>query len=376
MVMEVTHKELKSLIETYYKNKIAFFCWGRFGIGKSRVVRDMAEQIAKQKKKELVVWNEITKEEKLNIYGTKIKNSFIFMDIRLSEFDASDIKGLPQLEQKLNDWLEWKMPFFAKVLEHSESDGILIFDEINLSTPLVMSSCYKIIYDRIINEGKISDNWLILGAGNVSEDRAYTSEVAPPLRDRGGEVELKIPSVEDWTDWSIKNKIDSRIIGFLNSKSSNLWKVNYEDNQKFTTPRAWERVSSLTKGVQDYSKLKLISSSAIGEGTALEFVAFCKIQEKLKVEEIIKNPKLLERKGLKVDEKYFVVTAVADKYRDKKAKFEKIIEITKVLDRMGDVEFVALMWRMCCAYNPTEFKKDFLAKLDDKIASKYSKYII
>ena len=113
-----------------------------------------------------------------------------------------------------------------------------------------------------------------------------------PLKDRGGEVELSVPSVEDWTkDFAIPNKIDGRIIGYLNFKPSSLRKVDFEDNQKFVTPRGWERVNQLIKDVKGYSNLNLICKSAIGEGIAHEFISFCKIQEKMKLEEVIKNPK-------------------------------------------------------------------------------------
>ena len=66
------------------------------------------------------------------------------------------------------------------------------------------------------------------------------------------QVELKIPTAEDWiTDFAIPQKFDSRIIGFLSFKGGNLHKVDYEDNQKFVTPRGWERVNTLIKGVKN-----------------------------------------------------------------------------------------------------------------------------
>lgn len=376
MVKQVNHQELKQLIKHYYTNKLAFFVWGRFGIGKSQVVKDTARDLAGDKKREFKEWNKMSDTEKAEVVRNP-KKYFVLCDFRLSEYDSSDIKGLPVFKDDKKS-IDFKVPYWALFMENPESDGILFFDEINLATPLVISSCYKIIYDRVINENRVSDSWLIMGAGNLSEDRAYTHDIAPPLRDRGGEVELVGASVDDWVDWAIPNQMDSRIIGFVKSKSSNLWKVNFEDNQKFTTYRGWERLSKLiveTKG-RDYAKLGLISGSAIGEGVATEFVAFCKIQEKVKVDEIIKNPKLIEKLNMEVDVKYFLVTAVADKYKDKKVKFEKVVEISKVLDKLGDVEFVALMWRMCCAYNPKQFKNEFINKLDDSLANKYAKYII
>jgi len=371
MVKKVNHIELKKIIEQYYKTKIALFIWGRFGIGKSAVVRDVAIDIAKNKNREFVEWNKLTTADRDGVFKNPEKY-FCLIDIRLSEYDSSDIKGLPNFKND-KESIEWKVPYWAKLLEKENSDGILFFDEINLASPLVISSCYKIIYDRIINEGKINNNWLIIGAGNTEEDRAYTHDVASPLRDRGGEVELVGSDIENWTNWATNNKIDIRIIGFLNFKSSNLYKVNYEDGQKYTTYRGWERVSKLIENINDYETLSLIVSSAIGEGVAYEFVAFCRLQEKLNLDEIIKNPKKInELKN--IDEKYFLICAVADKYKDDKIKIDRIFEISEILDKMNNAELVVLMWRLCKSYKD-KFRDDFKKIKNMEMISKYLKYI-
>ena len=119
----------------------------------------------------------------------------------------------------------------------------------------------------------------------------------------------------------------------------------------------------------------MISCSAIGEGTAREFIAFCKIQEKFKLEEIIKNPKKIE-KIQNIAVKYFLVSVVAEKYKDKKVDFEKVMEISVVLDDIKNAEFVALLWRLSSSYTEN-FKKDFLkSKIHDKFIEKYGKFLI
>lgn len=379
MVKKVTHKQLRTLIKAYYKQamadgrKIPITVYGTFGVGKSAVIRDTALEIAEKKGKKFVEWNRITREEKDKLYKNP-KESFILIDIRLSEFDSSDVKGLPDFK-KDSESIEWKIPFWAKILENPESDGILFFDEINLATPLVISSVYKIIYDRIINESKINDNWLIIGAGNKDEDRAYTHDLASPVRDRTGEVELVQPSIDDWTEWAIDNGIDSRIIGFLNWKHVNLHKVDFEDGQKFTTERGWARVHTLIKGVTEFATLDLITGTAIGEGIAKEFVAFCKIKDTVSLEEIMRNPEAM-KKITETDIKYFITTALADQYKENKLDFKILIQISEVLDAMKNAEFVALLWRLCVKYDKNKFGKDFLTKgLNSPIISKYRKYL-
>ena len=383
MVLEVNHEEMRRIIYEYYKRKLALFIWGTFGVGKSQGVLQTAEKLAKESGREFVEWNKITKEKKQDVFEY-CEKYFVLIDIRLSEYDSSDIKGLPDFrsnngDEEARDFIEWKSPFFAKLLAKENADGICFFDEINLSTPLVLASCYKIIYDRIINDEKVGDNWGIIGCGNKDSDRAFTHTLPSPLKDRGGEIELVVPTIEDWTkDFAIPNKIDSRIIGYLNFKASSLRKVDFDDNQKFVTPRGWERVNTLIKDVEGYKNLSLICKSAIGQGIAHEFISFCKIQEKMKLEDVIKNPEKLKKiKG--IDVKYFLVSVLAERYSNNKVDFEKIIQVSKVLDEIKDAEFVALLWRLCSTYTEKteKFRNDFLDDNEhDKFTKKYKKFIL
>jgi hypothetical protein len=380
MVKKVNINEFEKIIKIIYKQKddlgrkVPLLVKGTFGIGKSEAVRETGKEIAKERGKEFIEWNKSTKEEKEAIFSNPNKY-FVLIDIRLSEFDSSDVKGLPDFKEDKTS-IEWKIPFWAKVLEQKESDGVLFFDEINLATPLVISSTYKIIYDRVVNDSKINDNWLIIGCGNKDDDRAYTHELASPVRDRGCEIELVVPSADEWVEWAIKHNIDSRIIGFISWKPSNLHNVNFEDEQKFTTHRGWNRLNTLIRDIDDYATLELISGTAIGEGIAREFCAFCKIKDEIKLDEIMKNPELL-KKVTEISTKYFVISALAEKYKENKLDFLKIFKTSEVLDEMKCSEFVVLLWRLCFKYTEAKWRKDFTTKeLNNKIREKYSKYLL
>ena len=340
------------------------------------MLREVAQDIAKEKGKEFVDWNRTTPAKKQEVFSVPEKY-FCFIDIRLSEYDSSDIKGLPDFQSDKKS-IDFRVPFWALLLEKPESDGILFFDEINLATPLVISSCYKIIYDRVVNDGKINDNWLIVGCGNKQEDRANTCDIAPPLRDRGGEVELLVPSVEAWTDWATKNEVDPRIIGFLNFNSSNLFKVDFNDEQKFTTSRGWERVSRLIKSIddKDTAKIDLITSSAISEGVSKEFMAYCKLSLMIDMNKLIEDPNQI---GTITDIgiKFFVTTSIADKYKDKKITFSKVMEVSKALDKHASPELVAYLWKLSSGMSK-QFRKDWMGTkdTDEELIRKYGKYIL
>lgn len=374
MVRQVNHKELNILVKEYYKAKIPLIVYGRFGIGKSVAIKDTAKELSEKQGRKFVEWNRINEDEKHNILENP-KDFFVFIDIRLSEYDSSDIKGLPEFNSGKKS-IDFKVPIWALLMEQENSDGILFFDEISLAPPLVISSCYKILHDRIINNSRINKNWGILSATNTDEDNAYTHTLASPLKDRCGEVTLVGASADNWTEWALKNEINSRIIAFINFKSSYLWKVDFNDTQKYATYRAWERVNTLIKDISlnDYDTLQLISSSAICEGIATEFVAFCKISEQVDLKEIVKNPsKLKEIEDIGI--RYFIISGIADMYREDKVNMDKIMEISRELDKLNHNEFVALLWRICRAYKES-FRKEFLSKIDIKLAEKYATLMV
>lgn len=373
MTNKVNHSELKQIIKEFYKKKLALFIWGSYGLGKSRVLLDSAKEITEIRARKFVEWNKVSREKKQEIYEYPEKY-FCYIDLRLSEFDAGDFK-LPKFTDN-SEMIDWKIPMWANLMCKENSDGILAFEEINLATPLVMSSSYKIIYDRFISEYAINNNWFIVGCGNLETDKAFVHPLPNPLKDRAGECFLQVPDIDSWTsDFAIPNGIDSRIIGFLNFKPSSLHIVDDRDAQKDCTPRGYERLSTLIKDVKDWKTIGLLSNCAIGKGTAGAFVSFCKISEKLKLEEVIKNPQKI--KDIKeIDVKYFLVSALAERYSNKKVKFEKIMEASKVLDGIENgAPFVALLWRLCSSYTKN-FKKDFLKCKEGKFVERYGKLII
>lgn len=380
-MQKVNHDRLSQLVKLFYKSpdregkKIPMLVTGTFGIGKTMVIKvtGKALSIERETKREYIEWNKINYEEKLNIIQNNlVKNYFVIIDMRLSEFDATDIKGLPDFD-KLRKWVEWKYPFFVELLQHPDSDGILFFDEFNLATPLVISSCYKIFHDKIINDTKINYNWLIIGCGNKNDDRANTHEIAAPLRDRCAEMELTPPTPREWTKWAVRYGIHPKIIAYISWKGTNLRKVNFDSEEKFTTERGWERVDVFMD--KDIEEFKMIVGTLIGEGIASEFIGFLEIQNLINLDDIIKKPEILKSIS-DAGQKYFVVSGLAERYRDNLMTMEQLFQISSILQEMKNADFVAMLWRLCSRMNRQKFKKEWLTKeLKHPLRAIFLKYL-
>jgi hypothetical protein len=378
MVLQVDHERLKWLLLLYKKAHRSFLIHGTFGIGKSHTVIATGKEEAERLGREFAIWQDLTRDEKKKVFEN-CKDYFVVLDIRMSEnSDGSDLKGIPYEVSEL-PVIEWKSTLWACLLEKQGSDGILFLDELNLATPMVINSCYKILQNRNINEGKIQDDWLIVGAGNLETDRGHSSDYTPAMLDRVGEVELMRGDEQGWLKgFAIKNNIHILITSFIAIKPAALYRVEFNDKQKFTTNRGWDRVNDLiTAGELDVTNLDDLYyavASAISEGIAKEFVSYVKLTKTINLEEIMKHPEKM--KGVKeIDVQYFVASSFAERYGSGVIDFAKIIDLAEVTDKIQP-EVVTMLFRMCAMYGKN-FIEDFAnSKITKEMYERYKKFIM
>lgn len=350
---DLTHDKLEKTLRHVYDRSIPLFCWGATGIGKSMTVKKVAQEIAELKNKNLKT--EATNDEK----------DFCFIDVRVSQLDPSDLRGLPTVKGNETVWLppNW-LP--------RAGQGIIFFDELNLSPPSIQSSCYQLILDRRLGDYKLPDGYTVIAAGNRLEDRANVFEMSAPLCNRFTHATLKVPNKDEWTNWAIKMNVDSRIISFINFTPSYLFKFDgkYKD-RAFPTPRSWEKCSILIKGIENIEDLKTYATICVGEGTAIELVAFLRLEEKIDIDDIIRNPKTCKLPEVPgdIDLLYCLIGSIATRYKDDKKILKNVCMLS---DRMSP-EFGILLYRMVKAVDEDYFMTN-VVKLKE-FNNKYAKYL-
>lgn len=368
-MLKVKGTQLGSMVGMHFNNNIPLFIYGGFGIGKSAIVRQEAKQKAKDKGKEFVEWSNTTVEEQDNIMA-KPSKYFLLIDQRLSQFEPSDIKGLPKFDGQ-GKYLEWSIPKWLEILTNKDVEGILFFDEMNLAAPSILASCYQLFHDRVVNDKKLSDKVFILGAGNRLSDMAHTFDMPLPLRDRSSEVEL-VMDTDEWFDWAFANNIHSDILAFLRFKPEFLLKVDKDRDNKSITPRGWERTSILISN-NKATTWKMLTSGSIGDGVANEFIAFTKLQKNVDLDKILAEPASIKSvEG--VDLKYSLISGLAQKFKSDKKNFGKIIEVVSFLEP----EYGMLTLKLLKATNETFFKTNIVKEKTwkTKLAGEYGKYLL
>ena len=242
-------KDISKSLDKLIESQIPVFVWGSPGIGKSSIIK----QIATDKNLE-------------------------FVDLRLSLLDPTDLKGIPFFDQENNEAV-WASPNFLP--KNPDSKGILFLDEINTAPPSVQASAYQLVLDRKVGDYELPSGWSIVAAGNHESDRGVVYRMPPPLANRFVHLSMDV-SFEDWKEWAYGVGIDSSIIAFLNYDNTKLFDFDPSKNQKsFPTPRSWEYVHKvLASGIEPVLLIDIISG-AVGSESAIAFMSFRKVMNRL-----------------------------------------------------------------------------------------------
>lgn len=226
------------------------FLWGPMGIGKSDVVRQIADALG---------------------VG--------FIDLRAVLLDPVDLRGLPYREDETT---RWATPEFLP----REGEGILFLDELNSAPPLVQAACYQLILDRKLGEYEVPKGWHVLAAGNRKNDRGVTFKMPAPLANRLIHIDFEVDN-KDWERWALDNDVRTEVIAFLRFKPDLLFA--FEPNEKaFPTPRSWAFVSDVLKSnmpvIGDETGASIehqMIAGCVGEGAAAEFMGFLRVYRQL-----------------------------------------------------------------------------------------------
>jgi len=240
---------ISNVVGKLIDQQLPVFIWGAPGIGKSSIVKQIAEEKEMQ-----------------------------FLDLRLSLLDPTDLKGIPFFNAETNEGV-WAKPSFLPSEEGTK--GILFLDEINTAPPAVQASAYQLILDRRVGEYELPSGWSIVAAGNRENDRGVVYKMPPPLANRFVHFEMEV-DFEDWKAWAYARKIESSIIGFLAYDKSMLFTFDATSNEKsFATPRSWEYVDSIIKSGIDAELILDSISGAVGREAAIGYLSFRKVMKDL-----------------------------------------------------------------------------------------------
>ncbi|MGB1010192.1 MAG: AAA family ATPase [Thiolinea sp.] len=217
--------------------------WGAPGVGKSQIIAQVGE-----------------------------RHKVPVLDLRLSQMEPSDLRGIPFRDQQL---VEWAIPAMLPDAQRHGPQGILFLDEITSAVPSVSAAAYQLILDRRLGEYTIPDGWAIFAAGNRQGDRGVTYTMPAPLANRFSHFEVEL-NLDDWVAWAYQFGIDERIIAFLRFRPEQLFHFDAAHNPvAFPTPRSWEFAHRALYKFTEHRELLLGAlQSCVGPAAGIELKAF------------------------------------------------------------------------------------------------------
>ncbi len=235
---------------TQHNQHTPVMLWGPPGVGKSQIIAQVAH-----------------------------RHRAPVIDIRLSQMEPSDLRGIPF---RNGDSVEWAVPSMLPDSRRHGPAGILFLDEITSVPPSVSAAAYQLILDRRLGAYVVPAGWAIFAAGNRQGDRGVTYSMPAPLANRFSHYELDV-NLDDWVAWAYANHIDERLIAFLRFRPELLFEFDPAHNPvAFPTPRSWEFAHRALQKFGGHSEVLVEALQAcVGPAAGIELSAFVDNLDKL-----------------------------------------------------------------------------------------------
>lgn len=225
-------------LETFIDVKIPVILWGSPGVGKSAIVKQIAED-----------------------------RNIPLIDFRASLFEPIDFRGIPTVEKGRTIWNT------AGIFPDAKRDGevgIFFMDELPAAAEDTQKGLLQFALDRKLDSYTLPDGWAIVAAGNRQEDNCGNMWMSSALLNRFAHVDVYAEPFE-WVRWAKENSLAEEVVDFIQENPKFIHVPPSEDRDKaYPTPRSWEMVSRAFAPSKDEGILPYI----VGETASTTFSAF------------------------------------------------------------------------------------------------------
>ena len=294
-VRQISPNNAKKNIKHAMKKKRPIFLWGPPGIGKSDIIHQIGEYM-----------------------------NALVIDVRLSLWEPTDIKGIPYYAANDNT-MKWAPPVELPDAElASKHESIILFlDEMNSAAPAVQAAAYQLILNRKIGTYTLPDNVYIVAAGNREADKGVTYRMPAPLANRFVHLEMTV-DFDDWFAWAVDNNIHKDVVGYLTFAKKDLYDFDPKSpSRSFATPRSWSFVSELLDDELDENTTTDLVAGSVGEGLAVKFMAHRKVAASMPNPSDILNGKVKDLKTQEISAMYSLTVSLCYELKESVDKGDK-----------------------------------------------------
>jgi hypothetical protein len=233
-----------ALIEQYADpvlRRRASMLWGTRGVGKSSIVRQVADH-----------------------YGVPL------VDLRLTTIEPVDIRGAIYADDALGKTV-WFPPEFLP--SPDAPAGILFLDELTAADQRLQISAYSLILDRRVGNYRLPDGWQVVAAGNASFHDAVSHDMGTALADRMFHFNVQTV-IEAFLAHAIAMDFAPEVMAYLKVRPDRLDDTQTQlanDHLIGASPRGWEDISNVLRSGLSESAKRVFVQGRIGAANAAEF---------------------------------------------------------------------------------------------------------
>jgi MoxR-like ATPase len=233
-----------ALIEQYADpilRRRASMLWGSRGVGKSSIVRQVAEHFAVP-----------------------------LVDLRLTTIEPVDIRGAIYADDVLAKTV-WFPPEFLPAPD--QPAGILFLDELTAADQRLQISAYSLILDRRVGHYRLPDGWQVIAAGNASFHGAVCHDMGTALADRMFHFNVQTV-IDAFLEYAIAMDFAPAVMAYLKVRPDKLDDTQAQlanDHLIGASPRGWEDISNVLKSGLSESAKRSFVQGRIGAANAAEF---------------------------------------------------------------------------------------------------------
>jgi hypothetical protein len=219
----------------------ATMLWGTRGVGKSSIVRQVAQH-----------------------HGVPL------VDLRLTTIEPVDIRGAIYADD-VQQRTVWFPPEFLP--SRDEPAGILFLDELTAADQRLQISAYSLILDRRVGHYELPDGWQVVAAGNAAFHGAVSHDMGTALADRMFHFNVQT-AIDAFLSHAVAHDFAPEVMAYLKVRPDKLDDTESQlanDHLVGASPRGWEDVSNVLKSKLSEAGKRVFVQGRIGAANAAEF---------------------------------------------------------------------------------------------------------
>ena len=194
---------------------------------------------------------------------------YAYYPLYTAQCDACDFTGNPHYDPSTNTTIYGRPVIFPAENEKA----VLVLEELNRACAETRNACMQLLTDRKIGTHKLPEDTLIVVCINPPNDIYDVAELDSAMTNRIGWMNFATDA-DEWMKYAYDSGMDERVIKMIGTNRDMLSQPAVEVSP---SPRTWEMVSNVLKGLPEGTEPELVDAMISGLVGSIAAVSFRKL---------------------------------------------------------------------------------------------------